>query len=70
MLKELVDVAYQNRLINKKGYEAAERIRKWGNRIHATEVAKNKHPPAIGRRNLAARIRDLKLVQSQLARTI
>ena len=69
-LKELIQTAYEANWINQSGFAAAERIRKWGNRIHCSRVASGKKLPAIGRRNLEARLNDLDIVSKQLLRTL
>ena len=69
-LKDLIDEAYNSKLISKTGREAAHRIREWGNRIHSTRVANKKRLPSIGERNLKARLKDLDLVLNQLLKTI
>lgn len=58
-LKTLIDKAYKSKLISKTRFDAAYRIRKWGNKIHPERIANMRHLPKIGRRNLKARLKDL-----------
>ncbi len=53
--------------ISKDAYNAAERIRKWGNLIHAENLATTRFPSV---RNLEARIKDLQLVSGELIKLI
>ena len=69
-LKTLIDEAYKQKLLTKIGYDAAHRIRKYGNKIHSVEVANMKRLPNISSRNLNARLKDLDLVINQLLKTI
>jgi len=69
-LKTLIDEAYKSKLISKTGFDAAHRIRKWGNKIHPERIANMTRLPKIGRRNLKARLKDLDLVVKQMLRTI
>jgi len=69
-LYELIHEAYRQGLIDKSGWEAANRIREWGNKIHCGQVAGGKKLPVISGRNLKARLNDLNVVYDQLLRTI
>lgn len=69
-LKEMIDVAKGKGLINESGRKAAHRIREWGNKIHGSQVACAGRFPAIGRRNLKARLNDLSIVAKQLLKTL
>jgi len=65
-LSELVKEAHKQGLLNKSGFEAAERIRAWGNKIHCARVAGGNRLPALSGRNLDARLDDLAVVARQL----
>ena len=69
-LKTLIDEAYKQKLISKMGFDAAHRIREWGNKIHPNVIANSDRLPKIGGRNLTARLKDLDLVIKQLINTI
>ncbi len=69
-LMELIQEAYNIGLINKSGYSAANRIRKWGNKIHCAQVAGGTKLPSISRRNVEARLNDLAIVSEQLVRAL
>ncbi|OAG28296.1 hypothetical protein [Thermodesulfatator autotrophicus] len=69
-LKTLIDETYKAKLITKTGYNAAHRIREWGNKIHSVKVTNMKRLPNISSRNLNARLKDLDLVIDQLLKTI
>lgn len=69
-LKELIQEAYNQDLLNKSGYKAAERIREWGNKIHCAQVARGTRLPSISKRNIEARLNDLAIVSEQLEKTL
>ena len=69
-LKTLIQEAFKAKLIGITGYQAAERIRIWGNKIHASRIASKDKLPNINSRNLKARIKDLDLVANQLLRSL
>ena len=69
-LYDLIEEAYNLKLFSKRAYEAAHRIRKWGNKIHPAQVAYKNKLPNIGQQNLKSRLKDLNLVLDQLLKTI
>ena len=69
-LHELIEEAYRQGLLSKSGYEAANRIRHWGNMIHCSRVAGGTRLPSVSRRNVEARLDDLDIVFEQLQRTL
>lgn len=69
-LIELIQEARNQGLLSRSGYAAANRIRKWGNKIHCAQVAGGSKLPSIGRKNLQARLNDLNIVSEQLLRTL
>jgi len=69
-LSELIYQAYEDGLLTKHGFEAAERIRRYGNKIHCTQVAGGKRLPSISKRNLKARLNDLEIVVKDLLKSL
>ncbi len=69
-LKNLIDFIYEEKLITKKGYTAAHRIREWGNKIHVDQVAYKKTVPYIKRKTLENRLKDLEIVLEELLDTL
>jgi len=66
----LIEAAKNKNLLTKSGYKAAQRIRKWGNKIHCSRVAGASKLPSIGKRNLKARLNDLAFVSEELLKTL
>ena len=69
-LWELIEEAHKARCLDRTGFAAATRIRKWGNKIHCAEVAGGTRLPSISRRNLEARLDDLDVVIEQIGNSL
>jgi hypothetical protein len=69
-LYELIYTAHKSGLLTKEGFEAAERIRKWGNKIHCSQVANKEKLPRIDKRHLQARLDDFAIVSKELFESI